>query len=200
MTPRAHDPQSDEELLDAAEAAFEEGRDADAVASLSAMQEDNVLRWLFLAQVVSAAGDTQGVAAALARAEELVGADDPQLCMVRGQTALACWKLDQVHAALDALERAPIRDVCRRSVETRLLVVPEHEADRALGFDCGVREDARRLEHERRSGRIVVGAGREAGTIPHESATLTNFERSVARSGRPALDLCRAPRSTSSTA
>src|SRR5262249_42398413 len=57
---------------------------------------------------------------------------------------------------LAALEPRALLDVGARAVEPRLFVVPEREADRALGRHVRHAEDARELHHERRAGAVVV--------------------------------------------
>ena len=57
---------------------------------------------------------------------------------------------------LDPLQLLALRDVGAGAVETRLFVVPQDEADRALGPDVGGAEDAREFHDERRAGAVVV--------------------------------------------
>ena len=55
-----------------------------------------------------------------------------------------------------ALQRLTLFDVRARAVEARLFVVPENEANRAIGLHVRAAEDARELHDDRGAGAVVV--------------------------------------------
>ena len=64
--------------------------------------------------------------------------------------------LARTRRVLLALQRLPLLDVGARAVRAGLLVVPQREADRALGLHVRHAEDARQLHHQRRARSVVV--------------------------------------------
>src|SRR5205814_1539587 len=63
----------------------------------------------------------------------------------------------RAEGVLLSLKRRSLRDVGARAVETRFLVVPEREADRALRAHIGTVQHARQLHDQRRARTVVVG-------------------------------------------
>ena len=88
-----------------------------------------------------------------------LGADEAAL--VAGAAVVDEARGDAVHLARVA---QPL-GVLARAVEPLLLTAPQADADRAPGLDAHRREDARGLDHDRRT-RAVVLAALGAGTVP----------------------------------
>ena len=79
---------------------------------------------------------------------------------------MSCWimpshfgsgYLPRAGRVLLALQRLALLDVGARGLRSGFLVVPQREADRALGLHVGRAEDARQLHHQRGARAVVVG-------------------------------------------
>ena len=64
-----------------------------------------------------------------------------------------------------ALQRLTLRDVRTRAIQAGLFVVPENEANRAVGLHVGTAENARELHDERGAGAVVVRGLAPAVTV-----------------------------------
>src|SRR4030095_12800993 len=79
-------------------------------------------------------------------------------------------------------ERLTLLDVRTRAFRAALLVVPEREADRALGADVGIAEHPRQFHDQRRPRPVVVG-----GLAPADAVHVRADDVHLLGVGRPDL-------------
>ncbi len=78
----------------------------------------------------------------------------------------------------DALQRLALVDIGLRPVQPGLFIVPQHEADGAVGPHIGAAENARQLHHQRRARTVVIG-----GLAPADAVHMGADDIHLARMG-----------------
>jgi predicted Zn-dependent protease with MMP-like domain len=92
-------------LLSAAHEAIGEGRFAEALAQLEALDPECGDRWTAAASVWCELGELERAAEALERARSLLGPDDDEVLWVEGRLHLVRWELAEARSAFERLDR-----------------------------------------------------------------------------------------------
>jgi predicted Zn-dependent protease with MMP-like domain len=133
----------DEELLDEAWAAIEDGAPEEALELLDALDEQDAERWLVARAAHQDLGNALEAEMALERAAALAGDRDADVLWARAEMRLWQWRIDEARAAYEELARAERS----AAVLDRLALLSDLDGDHAR-TEALLRE-ARRLDRER---------------------------------------------------
>lgn len=141
------DEEERERVLAAVDEALDEGRHADALRAVAALGADDGERWLVEASVREELGDPFAAADAYARAEELLGAENPYYALQRGSWELSCWRLDRARELLGSIQSDDIDEPTWAATLDRRALLADVQGDHRRADELYARAHAASAEH-----------------------------------------------------